>query len=124
MKRIIPLASVLLIWTVAVFGDAIPGTVALNDGLRYNFLAGPDEPEREVELYPNPVTEGQLTVNARQSIQSIQVLNITGKIVFNEEYQPNTTSVVIDLNELEKGIYLVRISFSNKELHTEKIMVK
>jgi hypothetical protein len=51
-------------------------------------------------------------------------LNITGKIVFSQEFQPNTTMVDLQLDKLEKGIYLVRIGFTGKETHTEKVMVK
>jgi hypothetical protein len=45
-------------------------------------------------------------------------------MVFNQDYQPNTNSVVVELNKMEKGIYLVRIVFPGKVIHTEKIMIK
>lgn len=83
-----------------------------------------EDPELKVEIYPNPLTEGRLTVKANEQILSIQVLNITGEIVLNTEYQPETYSVVLELNQAEKGLYLVRVSFDNKVIHTEKIMVK
>ncbi|MBN2481107.1 MAG: T9SS type A sorting domain-containing protein [Bacteroidales bacterium] len=83
-----------------------------------------ENPEPEVEIYPNPLTEGRLTIAANDQILSVQVLNITGEMVFNREYQPGTHSVIIELNQAEKGLYLVRVNFSNKVIHTEKIMVK
>lgn len=83
-----------------------------------------EDPELKVEIYPNPLTEGRLTVKANEQIHSIQVLNITGETILNTEYQPGTNSVVLELNQAEKGLYLVRVSFNNKVIHTEKIMVK
>ena len=51
-------------------------------------------------------------------------MNITGKVVFSQVYPSGSSSEVIELNKLEKGIYLVRIGFAGKENHTEKIMIK
>jgi len=87
-------------------------------------LLAPEDPVKKVEIYPNPLTEGRLTIKTDDQILSIQVLNITGKMVFNEDYQPGTYSAVLELSKLEKGLYLIRISFNDKEIHTEKVMVK
>ncbi len=83
----------------------------LNSISRTYFQPGQDQLVREIELYPNPITDGHLTITSSESIQSVQILNITGKIVFNQEFQPNTNTVDLELDKLEKGIYLVRIGF-------------
>lgn len=88
------------------------------------YLQIPEDPEKKVEVYPNPLTDGVLTLKTEEQMLSVQILNITGKIVFNAEYQIGTYSAVLELSKLEKGIYLIRISFSDKEVHTEKLMVK
>ena len=120
MKKILPL-TVMLLWafTVAVFPiSPLPESIS-----RYAQQAS-IQPEKGIELYPNPVTGGRLNITATESILSVQVMNITGKIVFNEEFPSNTTMVTLELDKLEKGIYLVRINFPTKEVHTEKIMIK
>ena len=70
------------------------------------------------------MTEGILNLKTEAQMLSVQILNITGKIVYNQEYQPGTYSAVLELSKLEKGIYLIRINFSDKDVHTEKLMVK
>lgn len=88
------------------------------------FMQVPEDPEMKIEVFPNPMTEGVLTLKTEAQMRSVQILNITGKIVFNQEYQPGTYSAVLELSKLEKGIYLIRINFSDKNIHTEKLMVK
>jgi len=124
MKRFLPLFAILFLWAALVTANGLPAVDEMNSISRTYFQPGQDQPAREIELYPNPITDGRLTISSSESIQSVQILNITGKIVFNQEFQPNTNTVDLELDKLEKGIYLVRIGFIGKEIHTEKVMVK
>jgi hypothetical protein len=124
MKKILPLLAMLFIWATVVTATGLPAVSELNSISRTYFQPGQDQLVRDIELYPNPVTDGHLTITSTESIQSVQILNITGKIVFNQDFQPNTNTVDLELDKLEKGIYLVRIGFIGKETHTEKVMVK
>jgi hypothetical protein len=124
MKKILPLFVMIFIWAAMATASSLPTVSEMNSINRTYFQPGQDQLAREIELYPNPVTDGHLTITSTESILAVQILNITGKIVFNQEFQPNTNSVDLELDKLEKGIYLVRISFTGKETHTEKIMVK
>jgi hypothetical protein len=124
MKNLIPLTAILFFLVSSVYGNSDPvSSIRVGEYGFYAYL-GPEQPERSIELFPNPVTEGRLTVTSSDNILSVQILNITGKVIFNQDYQPNTTTVEIELDKQEKGIYLVRINFANKEIHTEKIMIK
>jgi len=124
MKKLLPLFAMLFLWATVVTANSLPAASEFNSISRTYFQPGQDQLVRDIELYPNPITDGHLTINSSESILSVQILNITGKMVFNQEFQPNTNTVDLELDKLEKGIYLVRISFPGKETHTEKIMVK
>jgi hypothetical protein len=124
MKKLLPLFAMLFLWAAMVTATSLPAAAETNSINRTYFQPGQDQLVREIELYPNPITDGHLTITSTESILSVQILNITGKIVFNQEFQPNTNTVDLELDKLEKGIYLVRIGFSGKETHTEKVMVK
>mgnify|MGYP001259554440 CR=1 FL=1 len=123
MKKLLPLTAILLL-------SALPISASLNSSRSLNSAypsaarLGQEPQSHPVELYPNPITDGRLTISSPDDILSVQVLNITGKIIFSQEYQPNTNSVDIQLEKLEKGLYLVRIGFPDKDIRTEKIMVK
>jgi hypothetical protein len=124
MKKFLPLFAMLFLWASVVTATGLPAVSEMNSISRNYFQPGQDQLVRDIELYPNPITDGHLTINSSESILSVQILNITGKIVFNQEFQPNTNTVDLELDKLEKGIYLVRIGFAGKETHTEKVMVK
>jgi hypothetical protein len=124
MKKIIPLAAIFVLWATSVIGSDLPPYAESHPSYPFYAIESFDQPEREIELFPNPVTSGRLTIKSAESFRSIQILNITGEIVFNQEYSSGSTSEVIELDKLEKGIYLVRIGFTGKVNHTEKIMIK
>ncbi|MBN1789400.1 MAG: T9SS type A sorting domain-containing protein [Bacteroidales bacterium] len=124
MKKWLPFTAILFFWAAsAIAGDLIPFSDS-HASFSFAIQESAGQQERDVEIFPNPVTEGRVTITSSESILSVQVLNITGKMVFNQDYQPNTNSVVVELDKMEKGIYLVRIVFPGKITHTEKIMIK
>jgi len=124
MKNVIPLSIILLIWVASVSGSSVPSLHAFKAEYRSLHMSDQDQPLRDVEIYPNPITEGRLTIVASDNILSVQILNITGKVVFNQEFGSNTNRVDLELDKLEKGIYLVRINFPGKITRTEKVMIK
>lgn len=124
MKYFLPLITIILVWASSVSGSSLPSVHMINSGYRSMHKAVQEQPLREVELYPNPVTEDRLTITASDNIASVQILNITGKMVFNQLFDSNTSRVDLELDKLENGVYLVRIFFPDKEYRTEKIMVK
>ncbi len=124
MKKILPLTAILVIWASSAWGSNLPPyseSYSLNP---FYISEEFDQPDKDIEIFPNPVTEGRITIKSSESFQSVQIMNITGEIVFAREYPSGTASEVIELDKLQKGIYLVRIGFSTKVNHTEKIMIK
>jgi len=118
------LASILFLWAGVAIASELPPYSELYV-LSPLFIQQAQEPvEKGVQMYPNPVTEGRLTIKSEESFHLIQVLNITGEIVFSQEYPSGTNSEVIELTNLEKGMYLVRIGFAGKANHTAKIIIK
>jgi hypothetical protein len=124
MKKNILLSVLLILWASSAMASDLPpygSTYSLNP---FYFEQESLQNDREIVMYPNPVTEGRLTIKSEESFNSIQILNITGEIVFSQEYPMGSTLEVLELNKLEKGMYLVRIGFEGKTNHTAKIIVK
>ena len=65
-----------------------------------------NETRLEANMYPNPVSN-VLTINAEEDIQHISIYNILSVKV--KEIIINNKEVVIDLSELESGMYLIEI---------------
>lgn len=71
-----------------------------------------------VTLYPNPVTQNQLTVSF-SSKGSLTMLNALGQVVYQKENMEGTSILPL---RLRSGIYTVRIS-TQMETATEKVVV-
>ncbi len=86
--------------------------------------SAPEEVEvliEETTLFPNP-TDGRLTIQSPEEIFAVEVFDMTGK-----KYLPNfekftvTSTTIVDLSNLPRGVYYLRIYGLNSE-ETFKVM--
>ncbi len=73
----------------------------------------------EIQLYPNPALD-QLFIKGLEEQVAIKVIDIKGSILID---MPNFNSEVIDISNLNEGVYFVQIS-SNNQFGVRKIIVK
>lgn len=78
-------------------------TVGLNLSLDNNSLLS-------FNYYPNPVNT-ILTISSTNAIKNVEVYNLLGQILINKLF--NYNSISIDLKELPKSIYLVKVNAEN-----------
>jgi hypothetical protein len=123
MKKFLHLSVILLFCAASAMASELPPYSEFYTFSPF-YVQEPPQTEKVIEMYPNPVTEGRLTIKSEESFNLIQILNITGEIVFSQEYPAGSNIEVIELTRLEKGMYLVRIGFAGKANHTGKIIVK
>ncbi len=95
--------------------------------LREDCVTGLNENELVVDwgIYPNP-TESKLFLSFESTeIKKIKisVMDLTGKVIFEEYFRSMNQIVEIDLSEEQKGIYLVQLE-SNDFLRTKKVIRK
>lgn len=83
-------------------------------------LSNVDFDANEFNIYPNP-SNGNVKINFENSNEkySVQVFSVLGQKVFEKEYI-NSSSAAI--NNLQKGVYLVKITNDNKSV-TKKLIV-
>lgn len=105
----------------------IIGVLAIATGIAVKasdpFFLSNNNKQVSIKLYPNPVTEGYFTINANIQIRKVEISNILGQLVLSEELEPSN-SVRLDINNLETGIYLIKITFSSNTTSTERIWIK
>lgn len=70
-------------------------------------LSTPDFDASAISTFPNPVLN-DWTINSRESITQVTVFDILGKTVMN--VQPNKTNVVLNMAELQSGMYMAKVS--------------
>ena len=76
------------------------------------------ETPNKVKLYPNPST-GIVKITT-ENIVKVQVVDVLGKVVYINNSISNNTN--IDLSNLQKGVYLVKINGENINI-TEKLIL-
>jgi hypothetical protein len=105
------------------------GQVTLMHGVledqRYDLVHGNAASIDEIKelawmISPNP-TDGEITISSIDPIQNIQIISLAGRIV--KQIQPNGNETIIDLHNLESGIYFVTIE-SNGVHSSQRVVVK
>ena len=83
-------------------------------------LSNVDFDSKEFNIYPNP-SNGNIKINFENSNEKyfVQVFSILGQKVFEKEYTNSSSAAV---NNLQKGIYLVKITNDTKSV-TKKLIV-
>lgn len=74
-----------------------------------------------MELYPNPVAN-ELTVSAlNELISKVIISDSAGKIVKKQSFLPQNTVEKINVSDLAKGLYFVKV-ISDKNTYVSKLI--
>ena len=75
----------------------------------------------DVIVYPNP-TKGSLTITSKEklTIQAIELFDFSGKKIMAKDY--SSESVNINIGDLPKGIYLIKVK-TNNSVFTKKVIL-
>ena len=65
-------------------------------------------------VYPNPAKHNITIENINFKINSIDIYNITGQLVISEYV--NSMSTILNISDLEKGVYLPDIKSNNTSI--------
>lgn len=98
------------------------GTLAPNDTVdsSYTGITNYNIPMANVSVYPNP-TNGQLTVNSNEAIESIVIYDLSGRIVEMQDLNAVTTAN-LNVAHLNSGIYFIKTQLLNKQTQTSKFI--
>lgn len=75
--------------------------------------------EKNFTVYPNPAGN-RVQIKTEEAISQIHIMNLSGQIV--REVPANMGSVRIDLEGVPTGIYIVKITWANGTVATEKLI--
>ncbi len=74
-------------------------------------------------IYPNPVKNNMLYVKANDKITGIEIMNAIGQTIHKQKNTSINTEINVNINNLESGLYLVKINLYNKKPVVRKIIV-
>ena len=74
------------------------------------------------DIFPNPA-KNQISITGVQNIETIDIFDITGK---NAKHITTTqfSNYVIDISDLEKGVYFIKLNTLNKVSSTRKLIIE
>jgi hypothetical protein len=76
------------------------------------------------KVYPNPISNGEnLTIEGNKEIQRVEIINIVGKEVILEKVLP-ANRIELNINGLDKGVYFIKVYFTDNNSIIERIWVK
>ena len=117
---------------IGSFGTAVTLTATFTGGIQgvYSFARQQSLPTdsfefNEVGVYPNP-NNGTFNIQFTPSSEKINVVvfDLRGRVIFDKQYQNNGLfNESIQLNNVESGIYLVRIQDGSRKI-AKKIIIE
>lgn len=112
-------------WPYGIAGEwnDIAETNSIYFIIEYNFLiAGVKQNsnnETTLEVYPNPSNE-KLKIESTSEIKEITIISVDGKTIGT--ISSSQKQQIIDISNLDKGIYFLKVTTSNNEMVTKKIV--
>jgi hypothetical protein len=100
-------------------------TFVVTQGLEINAIFSPltnssSGLKNTIQIYPNPATDKLNFSSAGKLINKIEMIDLTGKMVFSVSYPQQTGS--IDLKGFKSGLYFVLI-FTADNIYTSKVKI-
>ena len=78
------------------------------------------EINKHLTIYPIPAKDF-LTINSSNLIKKIEIIDVAGKSILSQN--ANSENVRVNIQDLRKGVYFIRIQTTNKTI-TEKIIIE
>jgi Lamin Tail Domain/Secretion system C-terminal sorting domain len=75
-------------------------------------------------IYPNPSISGNVTLEADGDIESLQVVDLMGRVIENHKMPIVAETVQLTLNVATNGLYFVKIMTTDKRIGVQKLMIK
>lgn len=80
----------------------------------------PNQVKNTVIIYPNPASE-KITVEIKDTQFSIQIIDITGKIIYKSNNVANIINA--DISQFESGTYIIKIITTDGQILSRKISI-
>ncbi len=79
----------------------------------------------DFKISPNP-SKGYIKILGEdtKNLKSIKVYNVLGSLVKNIKITIVTNQLAVDLSDLSKGLYLVKLNTKNSETTTQKLIIE
>ena len=77
-----------------------------------------------IEIYPNPAANGFIQLFATEGIAGVEIYNLTGKRISTQANTDSSSQMQVSLNDVDTGLYMLKVVFSDDSMTSRKIFVK
>lgn len=79
---------------------------------------------KELKVYPNPCKNNKVTIDFNGLlISEVQLTSITGKQVLSKKLKFSETKIVLQLNNIQNGMYLLKVKSADNKVAVKKFIV-
>lgn len=112
---------------VAPYFSGNTGTYLLDLNITRSVLSGieNEESDAQILMYPNPA-DVFVTIDLQQftgKVNQIDLWDVNGNQLYSEKVAQNKHTVMLPLNGISSGVYMIRI-YTDKEIITKKLVVE
>jgi photosystem II stability/assembly factor-like uncharacterized protein len=77
-----------------------------------------------ISVYPNPANElVNIQLKSSEQINSIILYNVLGKLIYKENKLNTSETIKIDVSNFGKGIYFLKVNFTNNKMISKKFIL-
>ena len=77
-----------------------------------------------LSIYPNPVISDRFSISSTTPVKEVEIFSVIGQSMHKEVFTKGQLQIEIGSIQLEKGMYLVKVTTTNKISVVKKILVK
>ena len=81
------------------------------------------ENNKPIKLYPNPSNTGKVTITNSSLLTKISVYDVLGKNVKQIDNINNKNNFILDVSDLNKGVYIVKLKTSLGNTESKKLLL-
>ena len=81
-------------------------------------------PPIDFKVYPNPASSGNIYIDAEGLVSEVSVINLMGQIVDVQKIPIQSESIQLTLNNINTGIYFIKIKTNDNRVGVRKLIIK
>lgn len=76
-----------------------------------------------LEIYPNPASSGHFNISSGIDVKEVEIYSVIGQTVYRQSYNKMSQQIEIRAADLQKGLYLVKVTSRNNTVAVKKVVV-
>jgi hypothetical protein len=110
-------------WVYKDIWDSL-GSHACTADPKFHLAVNDMNGQSSLSIYPNPVNTERFTIKSRVPVKTVEIFNVIGQPVYMEQFTSPRKETKISTGLLDKGLYIVKVIYSNNGSAVQRILVK